>query len=227
MLYPIKMSFKTEVLPAAMLIAAWIFGFYFYAHFPDQVATHWNFAGDADKYGSKASGAFAIPGVITGIYFLFLVLPFLDPKKERYAEFAGIYHFFKAAIMFVLFGTFIAASLANLGYAVRINVVVPLLIGVLFVAMGNFMAKIKSNWFVGIKTPWTLSSENVWTKTNRFGGFAMVVFGLMLIVSPLLPKVWSMIFLFTGVAVVSVGSFIYSYVAYKKERRAVEKLIVK
>jgi uncharacterized membrane protein len=217
--YPIKLSAKTEIIPAALIVAAWILAFYFYAHFPAVVVTHWGIAGEPNGFSGRATGAFAIPALLTGMYALFLWLPWLDPKAERYGQFAWIYQVIKNALIAVLFGVYLAASLYNLGYPVRISLVVPWLIGLLMIVLGNYMGKIKPNWFVGVRTPWTLSSEDVWNKTNRFGGFMMVVFGVIIIITPLLPKALGIALFIAGLLLVSVCSYAYSFVLYKKEKQ--------
>ena len=226
-MYPIKLSVKSEIVPVMLIVAAWILSLYFYAHFPAQVASHWDFQGKVNGYSSSAGLAFGIPALLTGMYLLFLGLPFLDPKKERYAEFGKIYHYIKAAIILVLFGVYVITGLYNLGYPVQVGIAVPWLIGLLFIVLGNFMGKIKPNWFVGIRTPWTLSSENVWTKTHRFGGFMMMLFGVLIIISPLLSKSLGIAVFVLGIVLVTVGSFVYSYILFRQEREKAERMIVR
>lgn len=57
-----------------------------------------------------------------------------------------------------------------------------LLPGVLFLVLGNVMGKLRQNAMVGIRTPWTLRNERVWDQTHRWGGKAMVLGGLVLLV---------------------------------------------
>ncbi|MBI5765839.1 SdpI family protein [Candidatus Falkowbacteria bacterium] len=214
---PIKLSIKTEILPILLIIISFALAFYFYAHFPERVAGHWNFNGQVDRSTSKTTGAFAVPFVLLGMYILFLVLPFFDPRKERYVEFSKTYHLIKLLIIGVLFIVYLATGLFNLGYPININLVVPWIIGLLMIILGNYMGKIKFNWFVGIKTPWTLSSENVWNKTHRVGGWFFIIFGLIIIITPLLPELLGLIAFSGGVALAVIGTFVYSYIAFKKE----------
>ena len=96
---------------------------------------------------------------------------------------------------------------------------ITVIIGLLFMYMGNLMGKIKNNWFVGIKTPWTLSSENVWNKTHRFGGYAFVIFGLMLILIPYLGKTLGLVAFISGLALLVFGTTAYSYLIYRREQK--------
>jgi uncharacterized membrane protein len=218
---PIKMSLKTEILPILVILLAFAFSFYFYAHFPNSVASHWNFYGQVDAYSGKISGAFSLPALLLGMYLLFIAVPFLDPRKERYVEFEKVYKFFRLGIMLVLFGVYLAMGFFNLGYNVHVNIVVPWLVGLLLIGIGNYMGKVKSNWFVGVRTPWTLSSENVWNKTNRFGGWAMVAFGVVIIVSPMLPKYLAISVFVLATFMATFGTMIYSYFLYRKEKGSV------
>ena len=218
---PIKYNFKSEIFPLFLVCAALILGFYFYSHFPEKVVTHWNYAGEADGYGGRAAGAFAVPAMLAVMYFLFLFLPYFDPKKERYADFSEVYLKFRTAIIFCLFAVFSASGLYNLGFNIPIGKTVSLVIGLLMIFLGNLMGKLKKNWFVGIRTPWTLSSENVWNKTHRFGGFAFVIFGLLIIITPYLGKTLGLAAFIGGALLAVIGSIGYSYLAYRQERKKV------
>jgi uncharacterized membrane protein len=90
--------------------------------------------------------------------------------------------------------------------------------GAMFVVIGNFLGKTRSNWFFGIRTPWTLSSDRSWTLTHRLGGWLFIGTGLAVIVATALlgPDIslWIMLgLLLTGV----VGLFAYSYVAWRDD----------
>ncbi|MEK7072147.1 MAG: DUF1648 domain-containing protein, partial [Patescibacteria group bacterium] len=87
---PIKATIKTEIFPILLIIISILTSFYFYANFPEQVATHWNFEGQVDGYSSKAVGMFLIPLIMLGLYVMFLALPHIDPKKDRYGEFSKV-----------------------------------------------------------------------------------------------------------------------------------------
>ena len=56
-----------------------------------------------------------------------------------------------------------------------IGMLINILIGVMFVIMGNYMHKIKQNYSVGIKLPWTLNSEENWNRTHRLGSWLFVI----------------------------------------------------
>lgn len=216
MQYPIRLSVKSELFPILIIILSWSLAFYFYANFPDQVPTHWNIAGEADNYSSKGVGAFMIPGVITGIYALFLVLPLIDPRGERYADFSKAYHILKNAIVALVFGVYVVAGVAGLGYAVPVGILTPLGIGFLFLVIGNYMGKVKSNWLMGVRTPWTLSNEEVWNKTHRLSGKLFIVGGVTMALTGLIPISLRLPAFIAVIVIVGLVPMIYSYLLYKK-----------
>lgn len=53
-----------QVATAIALILAWVMAAQYYRDLPDTIATHFNFSGQADGYGSKKT-IFVMPGVAT------------------------------------------------------------------------------------------------------------------------------------------------------------------
>jgi uncharacterized membrane protein len=216
---PIKLTWKSEIWSIIIVLTTVVSSFYFYAHFPERVVTHWGFMGEPNGWSSRAGGAFGVMAIVPGMYLMFLLLPLLDPKKERYMEFAKVFHLFKNVLLTFIAAIYALSSLYNIGYPVQIQFWVPWLVGLLMIFMGNYLGKIKPNWFVGIRTPWTLSSENVWYKTHRVGGWAFILFGVCIIISPNLRQTWGT-GLFTGGAIVCIfGTVLYSYILYLQEKK--------
>jgi len=216
--YPIKISWKTEWLPALIIVLSAALGAYFYNNFPETVVTHWNFAGQADGWGSGKTNAIAMPLVLLAMYLLFLFLPYLDPKKERYEEFGRAYGIIKNSILGLMAFIFAAAGFSNLGYPVRIDLLTPFAVGAVFVVVGNYMGKVKANWFIGIRTPWTLSSEEVWNKTHRLGGRVFVIAGFLFVATALVP-VYMKLPLFILTVILMLSPIVYSFILFRKNTK--------
>ncbi|MHB9019434.1 MAG: SdpI family protein [Minisyncoccota bacterium] len=214
---PIQYSLKTEIWPLIIFLATISLSLWAYPQLPDQVISHWDFNGEANGWSSREFHSIFFPILLAFIYTLFRVLPKFDPNSERYTEFSGTYLNIRNLILSLLFVIFIAATLANLGYAINIGVIVSSAVGILMIALGNYFKKIKRNWFIGIRTPWTISSENVWTKTHLLGGRLFVIWGLCLILAPWLTPAISFLILFGGIITIISWIFIYSYILFKKE----------
>lgn len=217
---PIKSTIKTEIISVIALLITLGASFYFYNNFPPTVPTHWNIAGEVDGWGSKFVAAFVIPLIILGMYLMFLFLPLLDPKKERYSQFAKVYHVFKTILVVFMAIIYFITSFSGLGYNIPVATIIPILVGLLFVIIGNYMSKLKMNWFVGIKTPWTLSSEEVWNKTHRVGGKIFIISGIIIAIMNWLPMNAKMPIFITVILMMTLGTFGYSYWLFKKENNS-------
>ncbi|MCU5379526.1 SdpI family protein [Bacillus cereus] len=198
----------------ALTILAWCIA---WPHLPGEVPSHWNLAGEVNGHMSKMGMMIFDVAIMVFIYALVTVLPKIDPRYENYKKFPKALGRINGAILFFLF-TINMMTLANaLGYNIPIGIVVNIMVGILFVVLGNYMQQCKPNFFIGIKTPWTLSSEEVWRKTHRLGSKIMMIGGIVIIISSFLPGMWKMICLLSVVGILVVGTMGYSYVAYKKE----------
>jgi uncharacterized membrane protein len=220
---PIKFSIKTEIIPLFFLLLTFASAVYFYQHFPEVVPVHWNISGEPDGFGSRAMGAFTIPAVALFMYLMFVFIPYFDPKKDRYEQFGKTYQVFKGMMVMFMALLYFFASMNVLGYNYRIDVVTPVMIGVLFIILGNYMSKIKPNWFMGIRTPWTMSSEENWNKTHRFGAKVFVLSGFLMAAMPFYP-IWLRFWMFgVTLSILIFGTTGYSLYLYLKEKNGNNK----
>ena len=100
-----------------------------------------------------------------------------------------------------------------LGMELDIGVIVNIMVGIMFIILGNYVHKVKQNYTVGMKLPWTLNSEENWNRTNRMTGWILILSGLLFLMNSLLLKteiVLAVIF------VVILVPMIYSFILYKK-----------
>jgi len=216
---PIRPTVKSEFIPWLLIILTLTASVFFYNNLPERVAVHWNYAGQVDGYGSGQMQAIIFSLLITGMYLLFLLIPYLDPKKERYEQFSKIYHIFKNIILALMVVIYFIIGLNGLGYDLPVGIIIPGLVGLLFIVLGNYLGKIKMNWFMGIRTPWTLSSEEVWNKTHRFGGKMFIIAGLLMIAQIFLPLIWRLPVFIIMIAMLVFGTMGYSYILYLKEKK--------
>lgn len=220
---PLKLSFKSESLIILLLLISIAASFWFYQQMPAQVPIHWGINGQADGWGSREFAAFFFPALIVGMYLLLILIPFLDPKKERYAEFTKAYWAIRFLLVLFLIYIYFISSLIGIGYNISISKSIAAGMGVLYLVMGNYLGKIRPNWFVGIRTPWTMSSEEVWTKTHRLGGKLFVLAGFLCILGIILPSAWAFILIVGSVLLAALITVVYSYIIYKKLPKNSEK----
>src|SRR6266700_7500193 len=185
---------------------------------PPTVATHWNLNGTPDGYSSRACALSIIPIVLVAMTVVFNVLPKIDPRHENYAKFLSSYWLIANAIIVFLLVAHGMIIAAGLGFSVKVDRLMPLGVGLLFIFLGNFLTRVEPNWFIGIRTPWTLSSDTVWRKTHRTGGCLMVVGGFVLAASVFLPQGAFLPLLIAAILIVAVIPDVQSYILWKREQ---------
>lgn len=186
-----------------------------YPYLPEQVGFHWNYKGVPDDFVQKSYGAIFIPAIMLALYVLTILLPKIDPKKSNYHRFQGTYYLIMNIILTFLFLLQVVQITTSLGL-INPAYVVPELIGLLFILIGNFSPKFKHNYFIGIRTPWTLASEDVWKKTHRFGGKVFVILGLLMLLVPIIPAAIQAYYVIAILVVCLGGVFLSSYYFFIK-----------
>lgn len=126
---------------------------------------------------------------------------------------------FKGSFVFFMSTIYLLSGLNILGYNIPIDVWIPTMVGVLFLVLGNYMPKIKNNWFMGIRTPWTLSSEEVWNKTHRLAGKTFIAGGVVMIAMNFFPLAMQMPIFFIMIAIMVLVPMIYSYLLFSNEQK--------
>ena len=210
----IRFDWILLVLIGAMLIV----GIIVYPTLPEQVPTHWNAAGEIDGYGSRFVGAFMLPLLTLGIFLLLLVTPKIDPRRENYSKFSGVYQIIKAFLVLFMVLVYGITLSAAYGHDVNVGLFVKFALGILFVTLGNYFGKIRHNYFVGIKTPWTLANEDVWNKTHRLAGPLWVVAGLIAMIVAFIDHPVTFWIFMGALMIASLIPTIYSYMLYQKTK---------
>lgn len=201
----------------ALVIAAVALSLAVYSRLPAIMPTHWNAAGKIDDYSPKALGAFALPAMMLALAGLFVALPALSPKGFDIEQRSRAYRAILLILLLFMLGLHVFLLLSAMNMAPSISTSVSLLLGALFVMLGNYLPKLRRNFYIGIRTPWTLADEDVWFRTHRLGGVVFVVSGaLLMVVGPFLHGRAATIFLPALIGLAVVVLVIYSFVIYRR-----------
>ena len=180
------------------------------------MASHWNVQGKVDSYMSRFWSLFLMPIVSIGLFFLFILIPKIDPLKENIEKFRKYFDGFIVLMTEFLFYVYLLTVFWNLG--LRFNMVqlmIPAL-GIVFYYCGILVENAERNWFIGIRTPWTLSSGAVWNKTHKIGGKLFKITGMIAFLAIFFPQ-YAILFVIIPVISVAVYTIIYSYFEYQKQ----------
>ncbi len=187
---------------------------FLYDRLPSQIPIHFNFAGQADNYASKAFGAFILPLLLALVNFLLQFVLNNDPKRDQGQPLRDMSKWILPLLSLLLTPITLFKAL---GYDIRIEKVVPVFVALLFLVIGNYLPKCKHNYTVGIKIPWTLADEENWNRTHRFAGWVWTTASILLLVSALtgwfLPAIG-----IVSLTSMIVGPVIYSFLFYRKAK---------
>ena len=207
----IKKNLKTLIITSIVILLPILVGVILWGHLPNQIPTHWNAVGEIDGWSSKPFGVFGLPLILLAAQWLCVVGTSADPKKDHHSK--KILHlvFWIIPVLSVVLGAVTYA--AALGKNVRVEVILPVLIGLVLTIIGNYLPKCKQNYTIGIKIAWTLNSEENWNRTHRFAGRLWTVCGLAIILTGFFGGFW----LFGAIVLLMVlAPCIYSYTLYRK-----------
>lgn len=199
------------MLVLVVAVAVWI-----YPQLPAQVPTHWDLAGHPDGWSPRFWGVALWPLLMAALALLAWLLPVVSPQQFRMTAFLGVYRGLMLVVQAFVLVVGVCVMLAGAGHAVPIPLVTALAVGALFIVLGNYMGKLRKNFFIGIRSPWTLASDAVWERTHRLAGWLFVLAGvawMVLALTGAARHVWTLVALIVVVAVVPYG---YSYVVYRR-----------
>ena len=207
----IKKNWKLMLITSAVILLPVLAGVLLWNQLPEQIPTHWNADGDVDGWSSKAFAIFGLSGIMLALHWLCALGTGADPKKENHPQKIVQLVLWIIPVLSVLLHTMTYA--VALGKEVRVEMIMPVVVGLVLAIVGNYLPKCKQNYTIGIKIPWTLNSEENWNRTHRFAGRLWVVCGLVLMFSGFFGGFW----IFLGVVLLMVlAPFLYSYVLHRK-----------
>ena len=207
----IKKNLKTLIVTSILIVLPVLAGIILWDRLPEQMPTHWNAAGDIDGWTSKPFTVFGLPLILLAAQWLCVLGTLADPKKENHPT--KILHLvlWIIPVLSLVLGTITYAT--ALGKAVRVEVIMPILIGLILAIIGNYMPKCKQNYTIGIKIPWTLNSEENWNRTHRFAGWLWTFSGIVVMLTGFFGGFWIFMII---VLLMVLAPTLYSYLLFRK-----------
>ena len=214
----IKVNKKKLIITSIIILVPIIIGLILWNKLPDKIPTHWNAAGEVDGWSSKAFAVFGLPGFLFAVHWLCLLASSADPKKQNIEGKVLNIVIWTCPVISVL-GAVLMYGTA-LGMEFRVEKIIPSLVGVVFIVVGNYLPKCKQSYTMGIKLPWTLNDEENWNRTHRLGGKLWVACGVVIILSMFLPNKFMVAIFLSVVATAVFVPTVYSYLIFReKEKR--------
>ncbi len=205
------------ILSSAVILLPILFGLIMWNELPDTMTTHWGPDGNADGVSAKPFAVFGLPVMILAVHLLCLYFTALDQKQKGQNK-KALNMVFWIAPLISLYSNGIVYAIA-FGKVFDFVLLMPVLLGIMFVFIGNYLPKVKQNRTLGIKISWTLNNEENWNKTHRLGGKVWVISGLAMLFSIFLPKAAIVPIIVCALTATAVIPIVYSYRIYKKHQK--------
>lgn len=204
---------KQVLLSLAGTLLPMVIGLILWNQLPDQMVTHFGADAVPDGTSGKAFAVFGLPAVMAALNLAALAITAADPgHRNQNKKALGMVFWIMPMISLTMTGVVYAIAL---GKSVDVLLVVPLLLGMLFVVMGNYMPKVKQNHTLGVKIYWTLNNEENWNKTHRFAGKCWVIGGLLMMLAAALPLPWMIPVMMIAIFLLAGAPIVYSYLIYR------------
>lgn len=213
------MNLKKELPLIGVVLLPFVYLGVIWNQLPQKVPMHWNLKGEIDRYGDKTE-LILIPILLPLlVYVIFLVAPKIDPKNKLGAMGNKLYALKALLVAFMaLLALFIIFSAKHQSFTIpNLSLI---LIGLLYVVLGNYFKTIKPNYFIGIRTPWALENEKVWKETHKIAGKMWFIGGIVVVVSVLAFDNQSSFVLFLAVTgIIAIVPMVYSYFLFQNEKK--------
>ena len=209
------MKTKQALVCGALLIgAALLYALILYPRLPDLIPIHWNIRGEVDGWAEKRWAVLMMPGMMTLLVGMMLVLPAMSPRQFRVESFLSTFNYLMivcTALMGYIHLVMLQAALhpeLDMGRALISGIF-------LFLALtGNVLGRVRRNFWMGVRTPWTLASDRVWVATHRLTGRLMVGAGIAGAIA-----IWlgvPIALCFTLLILALLAPVVYSYLLYHR-----------
>ena len=166
---------------------------------PDQIPVHYDIAGNVNRVGSKYECLIFPVLIIVMAMFTTIQIGKFEKKAEgasdekeaaaagTNARVIGIVGILTTVVFTGIEGVLLYNALRSgtdpQDRFFHLGKVILILVGALFILLGGLMTKSRRNSSFGIRTRWSLYNDNTWEKSNRFGAFAMMIAGLLVILA--------------------------------------------
>ena len=211
----LKRNKLTIILTALITAAPMLLGLALWSRLPETIATHFDLNGVPNGWSSRAFAVFGLPLFLVAVHLLCAFGTMMDPKRKNIQDKMYKLVLWICPVISVLVCT--AVYLYALGVNVDMARTAEVMVGILFIIIGNYLPKCRQSYTMGIKLPWTLHDEENWNATHRFGGWLWMAGGVAYLLLALL-GVRSTALMLAFLLVMVLAPTVYSYLYYLRHK---------
>lgn len=211
----IKKNKKQLIISSIIILLPIVAGLLLWNYLPERIVTHWNANGEPDGFSGRAFAIFVVPVLLFIMHWVCILITARDPRnKDQSPKVFNMVLWIMPITSLITEGTTYAIALGN---TIGIDIMVRILLGLMFIVLGNYMPKCKQNHTIGVKVTWALRNEENWNKTHRFTGRIWVLGGVIVLVTMFIPMetyLWAFLIICFAL---SLAPIFYSYLYYRKQ----------
>ena len=213
----LKNNRRKLIVSSLIILLPIVFGLLCWKDLPDHMTTHWGADGTADGWMGKGLAVFILPVLMLGIHWLCIWLTARDHgNQNQNGKILGLMFWVIPTISLFASGVIYSASFGKEPPAISF---VPLLLGLMFLFIGNYMPKCRQNMTIGVKIKWTLENEENWNATHRFAGKVWFAGGLAMLCFAFLPEKAMICTALPAILIIAVLPAVYSFLYHQKQVR--------
>lgn len=209
---------KYWLVTSAITLVPIVLGLLLWNKLPDRLPTHFGVDGAADGWSGKGFAVFGLPLMMLGFHFVIYFATRLDKQNrghnEKVMNLVGLIF----PVMSIVNSVIIYAQAMEL--ELNLSMLLFPMLGLLFIAVGNWLPKIKQNSTLGIKIKWTLYNEENWNRTHRFAGFVWVIGGVIFCLMGFVAEKTLLFLLPIQIILLAVVPMVYSWNLARKQKQA-------
>lgn len=175
-----KIEWKTLMITCAVCLLPILFGVIFYEKLPEIMPIHFNMNNEPNGFAKKDFALFGLPALMAVLQvFCCIITDINGEKKESKPKFVAIIQWIIPILSVVISVITIEIPL---GSTVDVRRSVLLVLGILFMMIGNYMPKVSYEQMQGKMHPMP-KDEKTYRKVTRMLGYTFVIFGLLFLIS--------------------------------------------
>lgn len=164
----------------------------------------------------RGAGAFLGPALALGLWVVLWIFPRVDPWRTPGKGYGPTYWIVGNLVILIMAALHLLLLGLALGWPIEPTLILLVVPGLFFLAVGSYLPTVPVNWLLGVRTPWTLRSEEVWRETHRIAGRTFVLGGLIILGSALIPEIYRPAAALIGIVVAGGVPALYSWVIWRR-----------
>ena len=180
-------KWKSLIITCLVCLLPILLGIALWNELPDRMAIHFNIYNEPDNFASKSFAVFSLPALMALLQLICCLINDINAYKH------GARKKFENATKWIIPVMTLILQVVTFGYGlgwnIDIRIVTALIVGAVFLVIGNYLPK-----FDYIKN-YNLDTEKA-RKINRFIGFETVIMGILILITIFLPPITTAIWIF-------------------------------